>query len=281
MRDWSIWTFQFAEGRLPIDFVRGSPVQSNLGHVEVPMIFSLLQSDSGKRVLVDTGFASGDSMTGPGFKKFVRSDEVLRRHGIDPATIDTLVLTHLHFDHAGNIAAYPNALIYLQRAEYDGWIAAIDEFGHLGTSKDRWAFSSLDIGNFDALEAARAQGRVILLDGDFVLRDGVTLRLARDTHSFGIQWLEVQTVAGAFALAGDICYSYYGVERMWPPGYLQGNAWNILREMLRIKAVAGDDLARLLPGHDMEIFTRHPSGESHGVRVAELYLASGHASLIG
>lgn len=281
MRDWSIWTFQFAEGRLPIDFVRGSPVQSNLGHVEVPMIFSLLQSDSGERVLVDTGFASGDSMTGPSFKKFVRSDEVLRRHGIDPATIDTLVLTHLHFDHAGNIAAYPNALIYLQRAEYDGWIAAIDEFGHLGTSKDRWAFSSLDIGNFDALEAARAQGRVILLDGDFVLRDGVTLRLARDTHSFGIQWLEVQTVAGAFALAGDVCYSYYGIERMWPPAYLQGNAWNILREMLRIKAVAGDDLARLLPGHDMEIFMRHPSGESHGVRVAELHLACGHTSLIG
>jgi hypothetical protein len=68
---------------------------------------------------------------------------------------------------------------------------------------------------------------------------------------------------------------------MWPPGYLQGNAWNILREMKRIKDVAGDDLARLLPGHDLEIFTRHRSGSPHGTRVAELYLAPGQTSLIG
>ena len=27
--DWSIWTFCYAEGRLPIDFVRGTPVASN------------------------------------------------------------------------------------------------------------------------------------------------------------------------------------------------------------------------------------------------------------
>ena len=69
MKDWSIWTFQYAEGRLPLDFVRGTPVASNQGHIEVPMIFSLLQSNDGERVLVDTGFSSGASMTGPGFSK--------------------------------------------------------------------------------------------------------------------------------------------------------------------------------------------------------------------
>ena len=42
MSDWSIWTFQFAEGRLPLDFVRGTPVASNQGTTAVPMIFSLL-----------------------------------------------------------------------------------------------------------------------------------------------------------------------------------------------------------------------------------------------
>ena len=81
MTDWSIWTFQFAEGRLPLDFVRGAPVASNQGTTPVPMIFSLLQSSGGERILVDTGFASGASMTGPGFKDFVRSDEILARHG--------------------------------------------------------------------------------------------------------------------------------------------------------------------------------------------------------
>ena len=64
MIDWSIWTFQFAEGRLPLDFVRGTPVASNQGTTPVPMIFSLLQSSGGERIVVDTGFASGASMTG-------------------------------------------------------------------------------------------------------------------------------------------------------------------------------------------------------------------------
>jgi glyoxylase-like metal-dependent hydrolase (beta-lactamase superfamily II) len=280
MTDWSIWTFQFAEGRLPLDFVRGTPVASNQGTTPVPMIFSLLQSSGGERILVDTGFASGASMTGPGFKDFVRSDEILARHGVDAGAIDTLVLTHLHFDHAGNLDAFPNARIFVQLYEYESWKKILGRYGAGGVTKDRWVFSSLDENNFRALDAAIAQGRVTFLDGDHRLRDGITCRLARDTHSFGIQWLEVETSGGSFALAGDVCYSYFCAERMWPPGYLQGNPWNMMEEIERIRNVAGDDLARLLPGHDIEIFVRHRSGESHGVKVAELHLAPGHTSLI-
>jgi N-acyl homoserine lactone hydrolase len=280
MNDWSIWTFQFAEGRLPLDFVRGTPVASNQGTTPVPMIFSLLQSTEGKRVVIDTGFASGASMTGPGFKDFIRSDEILARHGVPAATVDTLVLTHLHFDHAGNLDAFPHARIFVQRYEYESWKNVLGRYGAGGVTKDRWAFSSLDENNFRALDAAIAQGRVSFLDGDHQLEKGITCRLARDTHSFGIQWLEVETSQGPFALAGDVCYSYFCAERMWPPGYLQGNPWNILAEIERLRKVAGDDFARLLPGHDMEIFTRHRSGMSHGVKVAELHLASNHASLV-
>lgn len=280
MIDWSIWTFQFAEGRLPLDFVRGTPVASNQGTTPVPMIFSLLQSSDGERIVVDTGFASGASMTGPGFKDFVRSDEILARHGIAADTIDTLVLTHLHFDHAGNLDAFPNARIFVQLYEYESWKKVLGRYGAGGITKDRWVFSSLDENNFRALDRAIAQGRVIFLDGDHHLCDGITCRLARDTHSFGIQWLEVQTSGGPFALAGDVCYSYFCAERMWPPGYLQGNPWNMIEEIERIRKVAGDDLARLLPGHDIEIFKRHRSGESHGVKVAELHLAGGHTSLV-
>jgi len=280
MIDWSIWTFQFAEGRLPLDFVRGTPVASNQGTTPVPMIFSLLQSSDGERIVVDTGFASGASMTGPGFKDFVRSDEILARHGIAADTIDTLVLTHLHFDHAGNLDAFPNARIFVQLYEYESWKKVLGRYGAGGITKDRWVFSSLDENNFRALDRAIAQGRVIFLDGDHHLCDGITCRLARDTHSFGIQWLEVQTSGGPFALAGDVCYSYFCAERMWPPGYLQGNPWNMIEEIERIRKVAGDDLARLLPGHDIEIFKRHRSGESHGVKVAELHLADNHKSLV-
>ena len=47
--------------------------------------------------------------------------------------------------------------------------------------------------------------------------------LAKDSHTFGTQWFEVQTLNGTFAIAGDTVYWYSNVEQMWPPGYNQGN----------------------------------------------------------
>lgn len=280
MIDWSIWSFSYATGKLPYDFLSGSPVSSNKGTVPVPMIVTLLKSTDGELVLVDTGFAEGESMTGRKFDDFCRSDELLRRFGTDPAAIRKLVLTHMHFDHAGNLDAFPNARIYLQRYEYESWKQVIAEFGGQPQSKDHWAFSSLNVPDFEALERAMAEGRVELLDGDAEVAPGLTCRLARDTHTFGSQWLEVATRKGPYALAGDCCYTFYNVERMWPPGYTQGNTWNMIREFQKMKAVAGEDLKRLVPGHDIELFTRYPAGRRDGTAFIEVALAEGHASLL-
>jgi glyoxylase-like metal-dependent hydrolase (beta-lactamase superfamily II) len=280
MNDWSLWSFRYATGRLPVDFLSGSPINSNKGTQPVPMIVSLLKSSADELILVDTGFAEGESMTGRKFDDFVRADEILRRFGHDPASIAKLVLTHMHFDHAGNLDAFPNAIIYLQRYEYESWKEVIAEFGGLPTSKEHWAFSSLSLPDFDALERAMSQGRVVLLDGDHEVAPGVICRLAKDTHTFGSQWLEIETPEGPYALAGDCCYTFQNVERMWPPGYTQGNAFNMIREFKKMKAVAGEDLKRLVPGHDVELFTRHKSGERHGIAFIEVALARGHASLV-
>lgn len=279
MSDWSIWSFRYATGRLPHDFLSGSPVASNRGTVEVPMIVSVLKSDADETILVDTGFSAAASMTGRKFDDFVPSHELLRRFEIDPLGIEKLVLTHMHFDHAGNLGAFPNARIYLQRCEYESWQSVIAEFGG-ARSKDHWAFSSLNVGDFDELDKAIAAGRVEFLDGDAQVADGVTCRLGRDTHTFGSQWLEVATARGSYAVAGDCCYTFENLERMWPPGYTQGNPWNMIREFQRMKAVAGDDLARLVPGHDIELFTRHPSGVRKGVRLIEVSRSPCHPSLL-
>lgn len=278
--DWSIWTFCYAVGRLPYDFLSGSPINSNRGTVEVPMIVSLLMSSAGELILVDTGFRAGASMTGRRFDDFVPSDELLRRFGFDPARIERLVLTHMHFDHAGNLPAFPNARVYLQRREYEGWKRVLEQYGGAAHGKDHWAFSSLNVEDFGALEQAMAEGRVQLLDGEFEPLPGVRCHLAQDTHTFGSQWLEVATADGAFVLAGDCCYTFANLERMWPPGYLQGDTWNMLRAFERMKQVAGEDLARLIPGHDIELFARYPSASRAGTRFIEAHLAAGHASLL-
>ena len=57
--DHSLWSFCYANGRLPADFMGGCPVCSNQGMVDIPMVYSLIASapgkSSGRAILVDTG----------------------------------------------------------------------------------------------------------------------------------------------------------------------------------------------------------------------------------
>ncbi len=280
MTDWSIWSFCFAMGKLPYDFLSGSPVHSNQGKVDAPMLVTLLRSTDGENVLVDTGFEAAKSMTGAGFAEFVRSDSLLQRFGYPPESIDKIVLTHMHFDHAGNFHNFPRAKVYVQRYEYEAWKAVIEQYDVSKVTKADWAFSSLNLDDFKALERALDAGRAHLLEGDTEIAPGVVCRLAKDTHTFGSQWVDVSTARGSFVIAGDCCYTFENLNRMWPPGYLQGNPWNMLKEFDRMKGVAGTDLARLVPGHDIELFNRFPAGQHEGVRFVEVTRAESHASLL-
>jgi N-acyl homoserine lactone hydrolase len=281
--DHSIWSFCYARGKLPSDFMGGCPVCSNQGLTEVPMVYSLIATApaaAARRVIVvDTGFAGGKSMTGRQFEDFEAPDAVLPKIGYRPADVDTVVLTHLHFDHAGNFNAFPNARIIVQRIEYERWKEVIAAIPDLSVGKSSWMLSSLDVGVFDRLDAAIAEGRVELIDGDAEIALGITCRLAQDTHTFGSQFVEVATASGPHVVAGDCVYWYANIERMWPPGYLQGSTWNMIRtfELLR-DLVGGEHLERIIPGHDMEIFRRHKSWIAGLNPVAEVHLASGERS---
>jgi glyoxylase-like metal-dependent hydrolase (beta-lactamase superfamily II) len=54
--------------------------------------------------------------------------ENLQHAGIDPASIEAVLLTHMHFDHVSNLLtadgkrAFPNATVRMAKAEYDYWL---------------------------------------------------------------------------------------------------------------------------------------------------------------
>lgn len=281
--DHSIWNFCYARGRLPADFMGGCPVCSNQGMVDIPMTYSLIATAPGAArrglIVVDTGFKGGRSMTGRNFEGVEMPDTVLAKIGYRPEDVDRVVLTHLHFDHAGNFDAFPNARLFVQRREYEGWKEVIAGIADAAMGKQSWMLSSMDVEAFARFDRAVAAGRVSLLDGDAEIAPGIYCRLASDTHTFGSQWVQVETGSGPHVVAGDCVYWYANVERMWPPGYVQGNTWNLLRTYERLRAVVGDDhLARILPGHDMEIFSRHRSWTVGANPVAEVHLAAGEPS---
>jgi glyoxylase-like metal-dependent hydrolase (beta-lactamase superfamily II) len=284
--DHSIWSFCFSRGRVPADFFGGCPICSNQGLVEIAMHYSLIATgpsmDQRKLVVVDTGFESGISMTGRPFENLEMPRATFAKAGFNPDDVDLVVLTHLHFDHAGNFKAFPNARIVCQRREYDLWRTTIAAIADPSPGKQLWMLSSMDLALFREFEDAVAAGKVDFVDGDAEIAAGVHVRLAADSHTFGSQWVEVETADGPHVIAGDCVYWYANMERMWPPGYLQGNPWNLMKTYERLRALVGEDrLSRVVPGHDMQIYSRHPSWTVGLHPVAEVHLAKGETSRMG
>ncbi len=83
----------------------------------------LLLDTGGKRVLFDNGLGS-EKLYGPDSGKLLSS---LAEAGVDPASIDAMVLTHAHSDHCwgtmGDDGApnFPNATLYISQPEMDYW----------------------------------------------------------------------------------------------------------------------------------------------------------------
>ena len=72
--------------------------------------------NAARTVVVDTGFDHAEgSRRGRALRCLPR--DALATLGIDAATVTDVVITHLHYDHAGTVGDFPRARIHLQEAE--------------------------------------------------------------------------------------------------------------------------------------------------------------------
>ena len=91
-------------------------------------------------ILVDTGF---DPEVGErrGRTCLVLPLEAVRGLGIEPEAVSTVVVTHFHYDHIGNLDAFPHAQLIVPQTELEFWtgpMAARFQFGsHVEQTGDR------------------------------------------------------------------------------------------------------------------------------------------------
>jgi len=162
---------------------------------------SLLLKVDAKNILIDTGI--GNKLTNKLRKIYNPSDfkllENLSTLGISRHDINFVILTHLHFDHAGGVTSifnekkeltFPNAVHFIQKKDWD--IAKDpDEL-----NKASYNFSA----DLDLLEQT---GKFKLLEGDFSLTPEIKLILVGG-HSEGMQIVKIESEDNLAYYVGDI-----------------------------------------------------------------------------
>jgi glyoxylase-like metal-dependent hydrolase (beta-lactamase superfamily II) len=157
---------------------------------------SLIIETGGRRFLVDVG--CGDKW----------SDKLRRIYGIEPAgplpggpeSVTDVILTHLHFDHAGGISrrvpgadgevepCYPNARVHLQAANWD--------VARTPGPRERASYLAENLAVLERTPPVLARGSAELAPGLWVHRS--------DGHTRGLQWVEVRGGGTTIAFPSDL-----------------------------------------------------------------------------
>jgi len=204
--------------------------------------------DNGTRkIVVDTGYdaSEADRRARPILRDPVNALEALN---IDAEKIDTVIITHLHYDHAGGLDRYPNARFHMQAAEM-----AYATGPCMCHASLQMPFSANHVCE---MVKHVYSGRVVFHDGFGEVAKGVRVHCVGG-HSRGLQIVEVDTEEGVLCLASDASHYYENVlERKPFPIVVDLEPMLSGFDTLMSLAPSPD---RIIPGHDplvTELFPR-------------------------
>ena len=203
----------------------------------------------GRVVLVDAGFYRDKFKERWKPQEFVRPSDALKTGlGIAPESVTDIILTHSHWDHADGIDLFPNARVWIQRDEYNYYIGENGTVAHTG---------GVDGDDAKVLFGMNAAGRVSLVDGDAKeILPGISV-FTGGKHTFGSQFVSVQTGSGVVILASDNAYLYENLEKKLPIAQTLDAASNLAAQARMLQLAGSPKL--VIPGHDPAVFERFPT----------------------
>lgn len=197
-------------------------------------------------IVIDTGF-SPEAAIARKRQPVVAPADALARLGIDPKDVKLLVLTHAHYDHAGNLGLYPNAKIVMSRKEFEFWgtdMGKRPQYGH-----------HIDPLDIERIQALHREGRITLLDTpQNTLIPGIEL-YELGGHTPGQMAVVVEMPEGPVILASDAIHYYDELEHDRPFAVLDSLA-DMYRSYERIREWLQRPGAVVIPGHDPDVMNR-------------------------
>ncbi|MBI3375817.1 MAG: N-acyl homoserine lactonase family protein [Betaproteobacteria bacterium] len=219
--------------------------------------FVWLIRGAGREIVVDSGFNAATAKKRE--RQLIRCPtDGLRLLGCDAKAVRDLVITHLHYDHAGNFDLFPEATLHLQDREMQfatGRCMCHEPMRH--------AFEVEDVvGMVRSVYA----GRVAFHDGDAEIAPGVSVHHIGG-HTMGMQAVRVMTARGWVVLASDAAHLYANMEQVRPFPIVHSVA-DMIEGYANLRRLA-QSREHVVPGHDPLVMKLYPpiSTEFDGVAV--------------
>ncbi len=241
------------ERRAAENFIGGDPHES----AERMDYFVWLARRASQAVVIDTGF--NEAAAQRRHRQFLRSPvEGLQLLDVDAASVEDVILTHLHYDHVGNFDLFPRARFHLQDRELayaTGRYMATEFFA-----------AAYELDEVVGMVRNVYGGRVRFHDGDAQIAPGLTVHLVGG-HTKGLQVVRVWTRLGWLVLASDA--SHYAAnmdaERPFP---VVADITQMVDGWQRLRELASEP-RYIIPGHDPVVMQRYraPTRALEGIAV--------------
>ena len=235
------------EARSPEHFHGGDPHDGPM-----PMDYFVWAAVSAEHtVVVDAGFSA--EVAEKRQRTHLRCPtDGLAALGINCARLPLVVLTHLHYDHVGNLEKFPAADFVVQDDEMAFWTGRYASKGHFR--------HIVEVEDIVHLVRENFAGRLRFVAGTREIVPGITVHRVG-----GLQVVRANTARGNIVLASDATHYYANIEGDRPYSVVKDLAE--MYEAFEIVRWLADSPEHVVPGHDPLVMERFPavSGELDGV----------------
>lgn len=227
----------------PANFHGGDPHDTPM---PIDYFFWVISNDK-RSFVVDTGF---DAETAKRRQRELLKPVGmgLKAVGFEPEKVRDVIVTHMHYDHAGNVDLLPNARYHIQDCEM-GYVTGRCMCHHLLNHP-------FEEENVVSMVRKVFAGRVEFYDGEAEIAPGISVHKVGG-HSRGLQIVRVNTERGPVVLASDASHYYEHIENDRAFAVFDDLA-ELLEGYRTIRRLA-PSMRHVVPGHDPKVFERYPA----------------------